>query len=714
LGVASNLTDPDSRSRRRSILQLALLTLLLVLGGSAGLIAYAWQAVDRQEATRETQLVRRTLERTVMRLADEVTSGAEWDDAHEKTSGRLDEAWIDQSFAGYYRGSFHHDLTLLIGADGAVRYAAHEGARTDPADDRGLAAAAGPWVRQVRDQELRRRAGLAAPQLPDVGSLSWCTTIVSLGQDVYLLGISTIAPTSGVVPGDKAATVVVTGWKLDRHFLGGLEQDLGVVNLRLVTGSPPPTGFGTAALRDPTGRQVAALTWSVAKPGAEVLRQAARAIAVVFCLLGLTAAVFGYRIRQLFMGLNAKDRALEASMTELVEARDQAQAASVAKSQFIANISHEIRTPLNGVLGMAQVLERDDLTATQHERVRIISQSGKALLAVLNDVLDISKIEAGKLDISEEPFELAEVIAAACDSYRDVAQAKGIGLSWSVGDEAAGIWIGDAARIRQVLHNLVSNAVKFTEAGEVDVEAQGIASGLRIRVRDQGIGIAAAKLPGLFEKFSQVDGSATRRFGGTGLGLAISRELITLMSGDISVESEEGKGSEFTICLPLKRAEGHRAADEAPGQDRDISTGQRLRILAAEDNEINQLVLQALLEPLDVDLVLVANGAQAVEAYGAQSIDLVLMDVQMPVMNGVEATEAIRALERRDGRPPTPIIALTANVMRHQLEEYAKVGMNSHVAKPIQAETFFAAISAALEPAIDDVEADVPGRQATW
>ncbi|HEY3800033.1 MAG TPA: ATP-binding protein [Caulobacteraceae bacterium] len=259
--------------------------------------------------------------------------------------------------------------------------------------------------------------------------------------------------------------------------------------------------------------------------------------------------------------------------------------------------------------------------------------------------------------------------------------------------------MGDGARLRQILSNLLSNALKFTETGEVSLTVKRRKHGIAFLVRDSGIGISAEALPKLFGKFSQVDDSNTRRFGGTGLGLAISRELSQMMGGDIQVDSTPGVGSVFCVTLPLPRIGDRQApkADAAPashngGLDRPV------RILAAEDNPTNQKVLAALLSPLGVDLTIVADGQSAVDAWRGGGFDMVLMDIQMPVMSGVAAADAIRKLEATSLRRPTPIIALSANAMSHQIESYLKSGMTAHVAKPIEAGLLFAAIEAALEP----------------
>jgi CheY-like chemotaxis protein len=359
-------------------------------------------------------------------------------------------------------------------------------------------------------------------------------------------------------------------------------------------------------------------------------------------------------------------------------------------------MSHEIRTPLNGVLAMAEVMAMGDLAPVQRERLQIIRQSGGLLLAVLNDVLDLSKIEAGKLTLVYEPFELEAVIHPVVESFSVMAQGKGLDFKVEVDAAASGWWEGDADRLRQVIGNLLSNAVKFTPHGAVaarlDVKDGGA---LRLTVRDTGVGIPAEKLPALFEKFTQADNSATRRFGGTGLGLAICRELTQMMGGSIGVESVEGQGSTFVVELPLARAE----ATVGPVVETARAEEGALRLLAAEDNATNQQVLAAVMESLGIDIHIVEDGEQAVEAWRACAYDLVLMDIQMPVMDGIAAARAIRAAERERGLARTPIIALTANALSHQVEEYLAAGMDGHVAKPIEIAKLYEAISAVLNAA---------------
>ncbi|HEY8615547.1 ATP-binding protein [Phenylobacterium sp.] len=394
--------------------------------------------------------------------------------------------------------------------------------------------------------------------------------------------------------------------------------------------------------------------------------------------------------------LGEREEDLKRAMRELEQARDAANAANVLKTQFLANMSHEIRTPLNGVLAMAEVMAMGELAKSQRERLDVIRQSGALLLAVLNDVLDLSKIEAGKLTLVTEDFELEPALAATRDSYAAQAQAKGLAFSLQVDAAASGWWRGDADRMRQILGNLLSNAVKFTPAGEVAaaIDVNPDSGALRMVVRDTGVGIPPEKLPSLFEKFTQADNSATRRFGGTGLGLAICRELTQMMGGSIVVESREGKGSVFTVELPLEHGE---ATD--PGAAVGPSHDSGIRLLAAEDNPTNRQVLTAVMNSLGIDIDIVPDGKEAVEAWKLGRYDLILMDIQMPVMDGIEAARAIRAAERAAGRPRIPIVALTANALSHQVAEYMAAGMDGHVAKPIEIAKLYEAISAALNAA---------------
>jgi signal transduction histidine kinase len=395
---------------------------------------------------------------------------------------------------------------------------------------------------------------------------------------------------------------------------------------------------------------------------------------------------------------------------ELVQARDEAESANRAKSAFLATMSHEIRTPLNGVLGMAQAMAVDDLSPVQRERLDVVRQSGESLLAILNDILDLSKIEAGKLELEEINFDLAEIARGAHSTFTGLANKKGLSFALDT-HRANGVYRGDPTRVRQILYNLISNALKFTELGEIRVVIAYAEERLRIVVSDTGVGMSAQTVASLFNKFTQADSTTTRRFGGTGLGLAICRELAELMGGFIEATSQLGDGSSFTVILPLPRVGAARApagsqAARAPAADRaadaaDPADSAPLRVLAAEDNSVNQLVLKTLLHQVGMEPIIVDNGLEAVTAWEVGEWDLILMDIQMPQMDGPTAARKIREGEAAWGRPRTPIIALTANAMAHQVAEYLAAGMDAVVTKPIEAAKLFETLQAVLseEPA---------------
>ncbi len=394
---------------------------------------------------------------------------------------------------------------------------------------------------------------------------------------------------------------------------------------------------------------------------------------------------------------------------DLEEARRAADASNRAKSEFIANMSHEIRTPLNGVLAMAQLMSRCDPRPDQREKLNVIRASSQDLLRVINDILDFSKMDAGKLELEFIDFNLERVLESTLSSFAVLAERNQIGLYLEVAPNARGLRRGDPVRLRQIVNNLVSNALKFTKDGSVRIRIAGQGpdgrEGLTIAVADTGPGIPADKLKLLFQKFTQVDASTTRNFGGTGLGLAICRELATLMGGRVWAESQPGVGSTFWAELKIPYVGADEAATEASSFDDFSSVDDHsdglgpIRILAAEDNPTNQLVLTTIMAAFGVDLTLVNNGREAVDAWAAEDFDLVLMDVQMPEMDGVTATRLIRAREAQTGRRRTPIIALSANAFSHQITTYTDAGMDAHVAKPIDMNMLQLEIERMLTPA---------------
>jgi signal transduction histidine kinase/ActR/RegA family two-component response regulator len=350
------------------------------------------------------------------------------------------------------------------------------------------------------------------------------------------------------------------------------------------------------------------------------------------------------------------------------------------KSEFLANMSHEIRTPLNAMLGLSQIGARDTDDAVISKRFDRIEEAGQHLLGIVDDILDFSKLEAGKLQVEKRRFRLAAALNTAMGMVADRARAKNLALSLSL-DPALPEWVtGDALRLRQVLVNLLSNAVKFTPQGQVTLQVSARGAQVALQVSDTGIGISAQQQPALFHPFEQADGSTTRRFGGTGLGLAISQDLAHLMGGDITVQSTPGQGSTFTLLLPLPPANPEQAgpATAHPGGGQRLSG---LRLLAAEDVAVNRMILLAQLEHEGAQVIFADNGREAVDRVaqaGPQGFDAVLMDVQMPVMDGLEATGLIRALA-----PGLPVIGLTAHAMADERARCLAAGMVDHAPKPV-------------------------------
>jgi PAS domain S-box-containing protein len=388
-------------------------------------------------------------------------------------------------------------------------------------------------------------------------------------------------------------------------------------------------------------------------------------------------------------------RGLTQDVTELVEARDAAlsgeraaKAAAEAKSQFLANMSHEIRTPLNGVLGVLHLLRDETLSAQGRRLIVEAVHCGGILSELVNDILDLSKMEAGRLDLKSEAIDVAAMIEGVGDILRPQIEAKGLRFDATV-DVYSGWMQGDPVRLRQILFNLVGNAAKFTHQGGVSIRLTAAGAGearrLRFEVVDTGIGMSEQTQSGLFTGFHQADGSITRKFGGTGLGLAIARTLTELMGGEIGVNSVEGQGSTFWIDLPVPEI----AAPEDAGDKGGWLEG--LRILVVEDNPTNRLIATKMLETLGASVETAENGALGVEAMQARDFDLVFMDIQMPVMDGMSATTAIRALPAPACQ--APIIAVTANTMAHQAAEYARVGMNGLIAKPLSPSAIIAEIA---------------------
>jgi PAS domain S-box-containing protein len=378
---------------------------------------------------------------------------------------------------------------------------------------------------------------------------------------------------------------------------------------------------------------------------------------------------------------------------ELKETAVRAEAAAAAKSDFLANMTHELRTPLTAILGFADVLRQStSLTGRDARHARLIHDASQTLLGVVGDVLDYSKLEAGAFELDPRPFDPEAAVQATTEIVAGQAKAKGLALTTRVAPGAPAV-LGDAARLRQVLLNFLSNAVKFTREGAIDValshRTEGERCHLRVEVRDTGIGIEADQIGTLFSRFTQADASVSRQFGGTGLGLAISKQIIEVMGGRIGAESRLGEGSTFWFEVELPLAHGWTAAAEPEAAEARLE--RPIRALVVEDNPVNRELIATLLSPFDIEIDMACDGAEAVEAVAGKRYDVVLMDMQMPVMDGLAATRRIRALPDREAAA-TPIVAMTANVLPEQVARCREAGMDDHLGKPINLPQLLAAL----------------------
>ncbi len=416
-------------------------------------------------------------------------------------------------------------------------------------------------------------------------------------------------------------------------------------------------------------------------------------------LFGSLALLVAYAVSS---GFNAwtGHRRLQRTTQALIDKQLEAEAASTAKSQFLANMSHEIRTPLNGVLAMAHVLHEGDLPEREREAAGLICASGELLERLLSDILDLAKVESGQLTLEAKAFDVAGLTRSVAALSGMRAEEKGVRLVVAIDPAAEGLHVGDSVRARQVLSNLLSNAVKFTDAGEVRVRLWRDGNdALCFEVSDSGVGFDPALKERLFDRFEQADGSITRRFGGSGLGLPISRSLVAMMGGKLDGDSAPGRGARFWFSLALPRAEAYAPAPAGDDPQAGSMEASGLRVLVADDHPTNLKVVEIILAGGGMTITAVSDGLLAVEAHALGTFDLILMDMQMPVMDGLAAVSQIRAAEAARGSRRTPVVMLTANAGADHVAAGKAVGADAHLSKPISPASLFDAIAEATAAA---------------
>ena len=707
LGDLTSAPATKGQQALRRIVLLGLLLVMLVLAGSVSLLAFAGNAIDQMQVREERALVDNATGRFQEQLIGDITTASVWDQAYAIFKPGGDMVWADAEIGAYFTNNRGHHVVLAIGKDDQPFYGWKGDTRVDPSALSMFQRDVGPVVAKVRALENHGDQAAAHARLhlgnTDPGLAHTAAGVIVSEGVHYLVGVSNVVRETAEAGHEHGPGVLlISAQRLD-SLLGRINSQLQVSEAHILP--EPRRGDNSIALVDASGRNVGVLGWTHKRPGLVVLRGAAPIVAIALLVLLAVGGLLAWHIRQIARELQREELEHRATIAQLVTARDRAEDASSAKSQFLANMSHEIRTPLNGILGMVQVMERSGgLPGPNAERLEIIRDSGETLLAILNGILDLSKIESGRFELDIQEFDLREMVGAACKPFANLAAQKDLEFEIDIHPDAVGVWRGDPMRLRQILSNLTANAVKFTAEGEVCNEVLRTAKGLRFAITDTGIGIPADRVSALFEKFVQADSSMSRRFGGTGLGLAICREFVSIMGGRLAVQTQEGRGSTFAFELPLPRVKG---AVSLPPDPFAVPHAQALpiRVLAAEDSKPNQLVLKALLEPCGVELHVVSDGAEAVKAFKRGTFDLVLMDIQMPGLNGLDAAVAIRDYEAAKGGERTPILALSANAMSHQLDDYVAAGMDGFVAKPIDATNLIVTIRDTLDPVREPAEA---------
>lgn len=674
-----------TRAQLLRILVFALLAVGAIIVSVGGMVAYSASVVDQQSVRTQTSLVARKVERRLEGLREDVLSASVWNEAYTQTLAGNRE-WMQINYGDYYADYMQHDVTVVFDGAGRAIYASRDSEETSPEAEAELLRVAGPIVAELRRRAAAKQTGPAEYGLDGVVTQE---ATVMVGAEPYFISVSSVVAEDAQTDRPGAEAPFVLSGAAVRAFVASLENDLMLIEPRLV-GAGQDVTEASVPIRNGDGERLGSVQWTPDRPGASLLVGAIPALSIMVALLLTALVIGGVRVYRLIKELAYNEEALDRTLAE-------AESANAAKSQFLANMSHELRTPLNGIIAMTELLRDHQTDARGREMAATIVSSGRTLEHVVNDILDVAKIEAGLLKFESVPFELDELLNAVAQLHGAAAAAKGITLELTIRDDASGIYLGDRTRVSQVLSNLISNAVKFTETGCVQVTARRHGDRrLCLSVSDTGVGFDRATAARLFQRFEQADVSVSRRYGGTGLGLSICASLAEMMGGRVTVRSVPGKGSTFFAHLCLPRIGNVEVVTRVPVAAERNEDARSLRVLYADDHAINRQVVTMILEPLGADLTLVQNGREALDSLTSSAFDIVLMDVQMPEMDGLTATRLLRDHEAAQGLVRTPVIALTANAMPDDVERSLAAGADLHLPKPIRPAELLEAIDSIL------------------
>ena len=688
----------DPYAHRRTVWLSRSLLILAISGmGLLGLSLVAGaRSADRYSGEFERRQIQSGLATRLDELAALVMPQVTRDAAVVHLHNRFDADWANRNIGTFLNEADGFELVEIVDHSDRSIFSAVDGdsTRTIPSGRGSIALP--QLIENIRVRERQRGTLLRrAKSQKMIAAPIQATAVSRIDGQPYAIVATLVQPDFGTaLPIGPHAPIVFAADALDETFLANIAARYLLIDAVLVTPAlPRKPEQAEEIITDAAGRPVLSIRWRQHKPGTAMREQTWVYMSAVFVFFVLSITLIHLAVARANRELLMKEVALEAALAN-------AEHASQAKSQFLANMSHELRTPLNGIIGLMDLLRQRQTDSQCREMTDTVIASGRTLELVVNDILDVSRIEAGQMAFEIAPFSLGDVMGNVVDLHAATATAKGLRLELTTADGADGTYLGDRTRIGQIVSNLISNAIKFTAEGGVSIAVRRRQGGIRISVSDTGIGFDRSTASRLFDRFEQADVSVSRKFGGTGLGLSICHSLTGMMGGRITVRGSPGKGSVFFAYLPLTRISDVALRVVEPMPDRPVpdTDEQPLKILFADDHEVNRRVVSMILASVNVDLTVVENGALAVEAAAADRFDIILMDVQMPVLDGLSATRRIREFELAGHHPRTPIISLTANAMPEDVRLSLDAGSDLHLAKPIRPDVLLEAINRLVAP----------------